>query len=91
MPQSYRRIKQIVHAIQLTEDNAPKIAAWCGGDIVEEIDPRDDEKRYQAINVPTRFGNQRLSLGQFLLKDPHTGQFSIVDASTFMSEYEPDR
>lgn len=88
--QAYRRIPQVVHAMQLTDETAEIIAQWTGGDIVEEIDPRDSEKKYKAINVPTLSGNERLSQGQFLVRHAN-GQFELIGATAFMDQFEPDR
>lgn len=87
----YRRIPQIIEAKQLTPENVDEIARWCGGDIVTETNPRDSEDTYQAINVPTLNGNERLSMGMFIYRDPESGRFVLTGARDFAQMYEPDR
>lgn len=57
----------IVKAVALTRDNAERLAATCGGLLVEEIDPQVPDRKYPAINVPTPDGNKRLQEGFYLV------------------------
>lgn len=58
------------------------VAAWCKGAQVEEIDPFDAEKRYPALNIQTREGVKRASLGDAVIKHDD-GSFSIMGPLAF--------
>jgi len=66
----------------LTEKNAAELAAWCGGKSVVEHDALDDEKTSPGINVPTRDGVERASLGDSIIKN-HDGTFGVFKNSTY--------
>lgn len=77
--------KQTIEAAQLTADNAPEIATWCGGFVVEEIDPMDGE-RYPALNIRTPHGNKRLSQGHYVMHFDNL--FYVIQAGLFESMYK---
>lgn len=83
----YRKKAVEVEAIQLGKDNAEEVAQWCGGLIVEEIDPEDDDKRYVAINIPTLEGTMRASEGDYVIKGVR-GEFYPCKAEIFAATYE---
>lgn len=53
------------------------VAAWTKGVEVEEIDPFDGEKRQPALNIQTREGVKRVSLGDAVIKHDD-GSFSVM-------------
>lgn len=76
-----------IEAAQVTAENAEEIAAWCGGNLVEEIDPFDSAKRQPGINVPCEYGNERASVGHFVFKAGNEG-FRIRKPGEFRSLWE---
>lgn len=77
-----------LEAIRLTEDNAGVVAAWCGGQLVEEIDPEHPEETQPGINVTVKSGGvKRASLHQYIVK--FTGQFYVENNRVFETAYEP--
>lgn len=83
----YRKKSVIVQAIQLAPDNAEEIATWCGGLVVQEIDPEDDEKRYDVINIPTLEGVMRASQGDYVIKGVR-GEFYPCKPEIFSMTFE---
>lgn len=79
-----------VEARQLDKDNVDELAEWCGGTIVEEYDAIDPDVMQKGINVPTKTGNERLSYRGYLVHQD-TGEFQVLSASEFQSQYEPVR
>lgn len=53
------------------------VGVWCKGVEVEEIDPFDPDKRYPALNVHTKEGMKRASLGDAVIKH-EDGTFSVM-------------
>lgn len=51
----------------LTERNAAELADWCGGRLVTEHDALDGSKTFPGINVPTKDGVERASVGDTLI------------------------
>lgn len=59
----------LVEAIRLNEENAASVAAWCGGDLVEERDPEHPEEMQPGINVRVAGGAmKRASLHMYVIK-----------------------
>lgn len=81
------RSKVVVEARCLTPDLAEDIADWCGGTLVEEINPGTDEKT-PGINVPTMDGPARASMNDWILKGS-LGDFWPMKAHEFPNAYEP--
>lgn len=80
-------LMDMVTAVKLTEANADHLAHWCGGSLVEEIDPFDSSKRYPAINVPGMNGSrQRASVGDYIAQDA-TGTFFKSTPNMFEKIY----
>jgi hypothetical protein len=86
--QKYRHIPVEVEAIQLTKENAEEVAAWCGGHIIEEVNPADHEDVYVGINFPTLDGNKRISEGQMLVRSS-AGHFMVHNAGFFETMFKP--
>ena len=76
----FEAIKRDVEAEQLTDENVEELAQWCNGVIVVEHDPHNHTTS-KAINYPTLYGNRRVSVGQYLVKDQDG--FSTIGAKTF--------
>jgi len=77
-----------VQAMHLSEELVTVISVWCGAVVVEEIDPLDDTKRYPALNVQTKEGVKRASLGDYILKH-HDGSFDVKTPNHFMRNHRP--
>ena len=76
-----------VQAARLTEDNASEVAEWCGGDLIEEIDPEHPEEMQPGINVRTQTGFARASLHMYVVKIG--GSFYVAHNRVFENRYEP--
>jgi hypothetical protein len=60
----------------LTENNVWELATWCGGNPVVEHDALDHDKTSPGINVPTKDGVERASLGQTIIRK-NDGTFEV--------------
>lgn len=78
----------LVKAVRLNEDNAEVVRQWCGGDLVEEIDPEHPDERQPGINVPTPLGHQRASLHMYVIQYG-AGKFTVSHARPFEMVYQP--
>lgn len=76
-----------VQAMLLSSELATVISVWCGGVLVEEIDPFDVNQRYPAINVPTPEGPKRASLGDYVIKHEDK-TFGVVKPNKFNHSYQ---
>lgn len=59
---------QVFEAIVLTSDNIDEVAAWCGGDRVEEKDPFTDVVTHVGLNIPSMGSRVRASEMDVILK-----------------------
>lgn len=84
--QKYRHIPVDVDAVQLTQENAEQVAAWCSGRVVEEYDLNDE--KHVAINFPTLDGIKHVSEGQMLVKSS-AGHFMVHNAGFFETMFKP--
>ena len=84
--EQYRTRGVTVEAVQLTAENVQEVADWCGGFIVKEQDSVDRTKFYAGINVPLPHGRERLSEGQFLVKNGDA--FEIWGETVFTARFE---
>jgi hypothetical protein len=57
-----------VQAMLMSNELITVISAWCHGVVVEEIHPHDDQQRFPALNLETRTGAARASLGDYVIK-----------------------
>lgn len=87
MPKWYHIKPVDVEAVQLTAENATRIATWCGGQLVEEIDPQDETLKAQGMNVPTLEGVKRAHRGDYIIKNGK-GEFYVRSAQYFESRFE---
>jgi hypothetical protein len=85
--QIYRARPEFVEALQLTQKTAQEIADWCGGVVIEEIDPTDSTKRYVGVNIPTMMGVIRAQEGMFVLRN-NRNEFKIMPEREFAGKYE---
>lgn len=83
----YRRKSSEVEAYQLDHSNAEELARWCGGKIVREIDPFDADKTFPGINMPTYKGVQRVSVGDYIVRD-ESGGFEKMSSLRFEGQYQ---
>ena len=84
---NYRKKPVEVQAIQLALGNAGEVAVWCGGVVVEEIDPEDDNVRYVAVNIPTLEGVMRASEDDYVIKGTK-GEFYPCKPDIFADIYD---
>jgi hypothetical protein len=71
------------NAMLLTPELATVISVWCGGLLVEEIDPFDSTKRYPALNVPCGDEVKRASLGDWIVKKEDK-TFDVMKPNEFL-------
>lgn len=86
--QWYTTLPETVAADQLTKDNAEELARLCGGQVITETNPRDENQKYVGINVPTLRGVERLSEGMMLVKYPE-GSWGVMGPHTFREKFVP--
>lgn len=87
MPKRYLSRPFAVEALPLTNSNVQKVAMWCGGMEIQEIDPVDSSKRFVGLNVPTLAGVERASEGDYIIRN-FQGQFLVMKKARFEYEYE---
>jgi hypothetical protein len=71
-----------VVAEMLTVDRATPISMWANAMAVEEIDPTDSTLRFPGLNVQTKDGVKRASLGDYVVKHSD-GSFDVVKPMRF--------
>lgn len=76
-----------VEAVRLNEDNAEAVARWCGGELVEEIDPMHGDETQPGINVFTSKNVERASLHNYVVRIGRN--FYVLSNRYFESLYEP--
>lgn len=76
-----------VQAMHLTSELIKVAAVWSDAIEVEEIDPFDDNNRFPALNLQTRQGVQRASLGDYILKYPD-GSFDVQKPGEFQRNHQ---
>lgn len=76
-----------VEARQITSwETAKAIATWCGGKVVEEIDPFDEKKTHPGVNIPTLEGIVRASEGDYVIRHK-SGNFQRRSRFSFEQEW----
>ncbi len=88
MSELYTKKAVTIEANELTKENAEAVALWCGGRLVEEIDPHTPTTRFAAINIPTLEGVMRASEGDFIIKGVK-GEFYPCKPDIFHATYNP--
>ena len=78
----YVRKQNQVAAVELTAENLEAVERWCGGSIKGIKRPIAE----RAIDIQTRRGEERASIGDYIVKDG-TGAFSVEDTEQFTSDY----
>lgn len=63
-------------------DTVDEIAGWCGGKAVVEHDALDHDRRFPAVNVPTRSGLKRAAQGDYVIQQDD-GSFEVMGASDY--------
>lgn len=76
-----------VDAVRLNEANAQEVAAWCHGELVEEIDPEHPDEKQPGINLRTPNGMKRASLHAYVVS--YGRQFFTASNRHFEEVYEP--
>lgn len=76
-----------VEAVRVNEANVAEVATWCGGDLVDEIDPEHPDESQKGINVSTPSGMQRASLHSYVVK--YGSNFFVKHVRPFEQMYEP--
>lgn len=77
-----------VQAMLMSPELVTVISVWCHGQVVEEIDPFDDSNRFLAINLRTREGVSRASLGDYVIKH-EDGTFEVKKPGAFQHSHIP--
>jgi hypothetical protein len=82
---SYPKKDEWAEARQVSKESAKDIAEWCGGVLVEEIDPFDPSIKTPGVNVPTLRGPKRASQGDYVILDVYDF-FEVVNEYTYNTE-----
>jgi hypothetical protein len=77
-----------VQAMRFDPELATVLSVWCHGNVVEEIDPFNGTK-FPGINLETRYGVSRASLGDYVLKH-EDGSFEVMKPGEFARNHIPD-
>lgn len=75
-----------VTAMRLDPELVTVVSVWCGGVVVEEIDPETDA-RYPALNVQCKDEVKRASLGDYVVKG-ETGAFDVKGPNEFSANHD---
>lgn len=78
-----------VQAMLMSPELVTVISVWCQGQIVEEIDPFDSNLRFPGINLETREGVSRASLGDYVIKHDD-GTFEVAKPRAFRRSHIPN-
>lgn len=76
-----------VEAVRLNEENAAMVAAWCGGEVIEEINPEHPDEKQPGINITTPKGVKRASLHMYVINFARA--FFVQNNRPFEMLYEP--
>jgi len=83
----YRKLPVVIEATDpITDDNAEKIAAWCGGRVIREAKPSDPSDVFVAVQVPTLEGVMTGPVGWRVLRGVK-GEFYPCDGPVFDATY----
>jgi hypothetical protein len=78
-----------VQAMLMSPELITVISAWCHGVVVEEIHPHDDQQRFPALNLRTRDGAGRASMGDYVIKH-EDGSFEVKRPGEFIRSHVPN-
>lgn len=76
-----------VTAMRLDPELVTVVSVWCGGIIVDEIDPETGVKQ-PGLNVQCKDEVKRASLGDYVVKS-ETGKFDVKGPNEFSSLHDP--
>lgn len=93
---TYRRKSFRVQAIQVTKENLPDLAEWCGGVVKLEDDGGEGFRTYIEVPVsPTsgRYSKQRVSayVGDWVVRLTEDNNFKIYRTRSFLEIFEEVR
>lgn len=88
MDEYFNENDEKIQAMQMSPELATVISVWCRGQVVEEIDPFDNSNRFLAINLATREGVSRASLGDYVIKHGD-GTFEVQKPGAFERDHIP--
>ena len=75
-----------VVAMRLDPELVTVVSVWCGGVVVDEIDPMNGT-RYPALNVQCKDEVKRASLGDYIVKGANG--FDVKGPNEFASQHTP--
>ena len=87
----YRKKPVEIEAMRCTLATIDEVAAWCGGQVVSEVNPRDHTDVYTALKIPTLEGvmtAQTHSGGDWVIRGVK-GEFYPCKPDIFEATYEP--
>lgn len=90
MMKTYRKKPVEVQAWHITKENVYEVAKWCGGRVIQEIDPADPTDVYIGLDIPTLEGVMRAKIsggGDYVIRGVH-GEFYSCDNEIFWKTYE---
>lgn len=82
------RNRHICTAVQVTAENAEKVAEWAGGNVVKEFNALNHDDSQPGINIRIGGGDwDRASLNDWVVLDGD-GEFWVVKPGYFQDTYE---
>src|ERR1043165_5665890 len=84
----YRTKQVLIEAKQLTRENGPELAKWCGGDWYSLYGRGDKGEDISHISIPTLEGRMRADLGDYITRGL-LGEFYPQKPAAFVLKYEP--
>lgn len=84
----FRRKKNDLTAVRLTDENVRSVAKWCGGEAIPDTSSGYVRREGPLLKLPTlnEFPMDAYS-GNWVVKD-EDGRFSIMENKIFIEEYE---
>lgn len=76
-----------VQAMRLDPELVTVLSVWCNGLVVTEIDAANPNTTYPGVNLKTRHGISRASLGDYVIKHSD-GTFEVKKPGAFAREHE---
>jgi hypothetical protein len=84
---SFLRRDGVVIGTQLTRENIEEMARLTGGVLQSEAKSSDPTDVAYWLVIPTLVAPLRVNIGDYLLKEQHTGRWSSMEAQQFQQTY----
>lgn len=88
-PQKFRKKPVVVEAMLYDGANAKQVAAWCGGEVVDDRVGDDDNDVTIYVRISTLEGNMNASPGDYVIRGV-SGEYYPCKPDIFEKTYEID-